>query len=101
MKPQNHNSKEHFIDINEMDEKAVVHELFHSIVREVRDEVRMSDTTTIKCCVLHKSHRALQELRRALQESRSMRRRRNCKFTKLGSCVILIGLLLFLLKTYF
>lgn len=48
MKPQNHNSKEHFIDINEMDEKAVVHELFHSIIREVRDEVRMSDTTTIK-----------------------------------------------------
>ena len=51
MKPQNHNSKEHFIDINEMDEKAVVHELFHSIVREVRE--RMSDTTTIKCHALN------------------------------------------------
>lgn len=48
MKTQDHNNKEHFIDINEMDEKAVVHELFHSIVREVRDEVRMSDTVTIK-----------------------------------------------------
>lgn len=43
VKPQNHNSKEHFIDINEMDEKAVVHELFHSIVREVRDEINIQE----------------------------------------------------------
>jgi len=43
VKPQNHNSKEHFIDINEMDEKAVVHELFHSIVREVRDEINIRE----------------------------------------------------------
>ena len=27
------------IDLEEMDEKAVTYELFHSIVREVRDEV--------------------------------------------------------------
>ena len=28
------------VDLEEMDEKAVTYELFHSIVREVRDEVR-------------------------------------------------------------
>ena len=27
------------VDLEEMDEKAVTYELFHSIVREVRDEV--------------------------------------------------------------
>ena len=27
------------VDLDDMDEKAVVYELFHSIVREVRDEV--------------------------------------------------------------
>ena len=36
--------------------------------------------------------------RRALQESRSVRRRRNCKFTKLGSCAILIGLFVITFK---
>ena len=43
---------------------------------------------------LQESRSALQESRSALQESRSARWRRNCKFTKLGSCAILIGLLL-------
>lgn len=27
------------VDLDDMEEKAVVHEFFHSIVREVRDEV--------------------------------------------------------------
>ena len=27
------------VDLDDMEERAVVHELFHSIVREVRDEV--------------------------------------------------------------
>ena len=27
------------VDLEEMEEKAVIYELFHSIVREVRDEV--------------------------------------------------------------
>lgn len=30
------------VDLEDMDEKAVVYELFHSIVREVRDEVGLT-----------------------------------------------------------
>ena len=33
-------SKGNLVDLDEMDEKGVVRELFHCIVREVRDEVR-------------------------------------------------------------
>lgn len=31
--------KNSVVDIDDMDDKAVVYEFFHSIVREVRDEV--------------------------------------------------------------
>jgi len=34
-------SGENLVDLEEMDKKAVTYELFHSIVREVRDEVSM------------------------------------------------------------
>ena len=32
-------NKNSLVDLDDMEEKAVVYELFHSIVREVRDEV--------------------------------------------------------------
>lgn len=34
--------KNSVVDLGDMDEKAVVYEFFHSIVREVRDEVSTS-----------------------------------------------------------
>ena len=38
-------SGKNLVDLEEMDEKAVTYELFHSIVREVRDEVGLINSS--------------------------------------------------------
>lgn len=46
--------KNRSVDLDDMDEKAVVYELFHSIVREVRDEVSAGCMIACDCKLVYK-----------------------------------------------
>ena len=45
--------KKRSVDLDDMDEKAVVYELFHSIVREVRDEVSAGCIIACDCKLIY------------------------------------------------
>ena len=45
--------KNRSVDLDDMDEKAVVYELFHSIVREVRDEVSAGCIIACDCKLIY------------------------------------------------